>query len=154
MSGLYANYKALALGGGVHTLPDLTADEIRCGLANESTDYTTADAYATELANDQDWDDIDNAAYTRHVCYSTEPTIVLTSGNISTTDGVFDCTDDITFVGVALDPGKDVDVLLHYVTGAAITDDALICLHDQFTPVVPNGGDIVVQYHPSGIFAL
>ena len=152
MSGLYANYKAQTLGGGVHAFADLTTDAIRVGLVNESTDYTTADAYATELAAHQDWDDI--GLYARHLCYSSEPTIVLTSGNITTTDGIFDCTDDITFVGVVLDPGKDVDVLVHYKTGTVITDDSLICLHDQFTAVVPNGSDIVVQYNASGIFAI
>ena len=110
MSGLYANYKALALGGGVHTFVDLPVDEIRVAILNESTDYTTADSYATELAGHQDYDDVNVG--NRHLCYNGDTTEILTSGNITTTDGVFDHTTNITFANVSLDGAKNVDVLV------------------------------------------
>jgi len=151
MSGLYANYKAQVLGGGVHAFPDLTTLTVHCGLANEGTDYTTSDSYTTELATDQDWDDV--GAYTIGACYNGEATQPLL--NKTTTDGVFGNTDtNLTFQTVLLDPGKDVDVLLHFILSGNILNDSLICLHDGFTAVVPNGGDIVVAQHGSGIFAI
>lgn len=148
MSGLYANYKALAMGGGVGNTIDLTeagTDIIRAGISNE-TDYTTADAYVSELATDQDWADV--GVYGLNTCYNTEPTIVLDTK--TTTDGVFNAA-DITFVGVTT-TGQDVSVLLHYLATGVEANDSLICLHDGFTPVTPNGGDIVVVYNGLGIF--
>ena len=148
MSGLYSNYKAQVLGGGVHPYPDLETVTVHCGLANEGTDYTTADAYATELAAHQDWAD---TPYTIGACYFGNATQPLLSK--TTTDGVFDAA-DVTFLSVLIDGAKNVDVLLHFVLSGTITTDSLICLHDAFTPVTPNGGDIVVQYHNSGLFAI
>jgi hypothetical protein len=149
MSGLFANYKATSMGGGVHGQLSLVTAVIHVGLVNEGTDYTTADAYVTELANDQDWDDV--GLYTIAACYGGEPTQAL--GAKTTDDGVFDNTADITFPTVDIDGAKNVDVLIHFNSGGTITTDQLICLHDGFTPVTPNSGDIVVAYHASGIFA-
>lgn len=144
MSGLYSNYKAQVLGGGVHPFPNLVSGTIHCGIAS-GADYTE------NLATDQDWDDLP-VGYTLGVCYNTEPTQLL--GAKTTTDGVFDNTADITFLAVAIDGVKDVDALVHFVSSGVITTDSLICFHDGFTPVTPNGGDIVVAYHASGIFAI
>ncbi len=143
MSGLYANYKALALGGGVHTFPDLPVDTINVGIISGAD-------YAENLATDQDWDDV--GLYTLNACYNGEACQTL--GAKTTVDGVFDNTADITFTAVAIDGVKDVDAIVHYKASGVITTDPLICLHDGFAAVTPNGGDIVVQYHVNGIFGL
>jgi len=142
MSALYANYKALALGGGTGAFVDLPADTIHCGIVSGAD-------YAENLATDQDWADV--GTYTLAACYNGEATQPL--GAKTTTAGVFDNTADLTFTAVAIDGVKDVDALVHFKSSGVITTDMLICLHDGFTAVTPNGGDIVVAYHASGIFA-
>ena len=142
-SGLYANYKALALGGGTGAFVDLPTDTIHCGIVS-GADYTE------NLATHQDWDDVGTYAIT--TCYNSEATQAL--GAKTTTGGVFDNTADITFTAVAIDGAKDVDALVHFKSSGVITTDMLICFHDGFTAVTPNGGDIVVAYNASGIFAL
>jgi len=142
-SGLYTNYKALCLGGGTGAFVDLPVDTIHCGILS-GTDYTE------NLATDQDWDDVGLMAIA--TCYNSEPTQAL--GAKTTAAGVFDNTADITFTGVAIDGTKVVDALVHFKSSGVITTDMLICFHDGFTAVTPNGGDIVVAYHASGIFSL
>ena len=148
MSALYDDYKESCLGGGAHRTTDLTANEIRVGLVDTGTDYTFSAAH-------QDWGDI--GAYLEDQCYGGEDTVVLTTGNITVTAGVFDCTDDQTFPLVDIDTAKTVDAIVHYAaTGASLLDDPLISFHNAFVggAVTPNGGDIVVAYHASGIFSL
>lgn len=143
MSGLYANYKALALGGGVGTFVDLPTDTIHCGIVS-GADYTE------NLATDQDWADV--GTYTLAACYNSEPTQPLI--NKTTNDGTFDNTADVTFTAVAIDGAKVVDALVHFKSTGVIGNDSLICLHDGFAGVTPNGGDIVIQYNASGLFSL
>ena len=145
MSGLYVNYKNLLLGNGVHTIPDMDTDTIKVGIVDTGTDYTP------NLATDQDWVD---TGYTLDVCYNSEATQTLANKTI--TAGVFDNTADITFTAVAIDGAKTVDAIVHYRSGGVAATDALITIHDAFVggAVTPNGGDIVVAYNASGIFAL
>lgn len=144
-SGFYENYDNLCLGGGVHTFPDLNADTIKVAIAS-GADYTE------NLATDQDYDDLP-AAYTINVCYNGEATQTLANITVGTVAaGVFDNTVDITFTAVAIDGVKDVDALVHYKDTAVITTSPLICFHDGFAAVTPNGGDIVVAYNASGIY--
>ncbi len=144
MSGLYNNYKAQVLGGGVHPFPNLVTGTIHCGIVSGAD-------YAENLTTDQDWDDV--GTYTIGACYNAEATQPL--ANKTTTDGVFGNSDvNLTFLAVAIDGVKDVDALVHFVLSGVITTDSLICFHDGFTPVTPNGGDIVVAHHASGIFAI
>lgn len=137
-SALYPNYKALALGGGTHTFVDLPSDTIKVALVNLTDDYTYSAAHA------------DKADVTSYGA-STDQT--LTSGNITTTSGVFDYTADITFSSVVLDVSA-ADALVHYKDTTVAATSPLICYHDGFTAVTPNGGDITVSYNGSGIFAL
>lgn len=142
-SFLYNNFLDHCLGKGaaVGTRPDLDTDAIRVGIAS-GADYTESAAHDT-------WDDV--GAYTLNACYNSEATQILSNKTI--TDGVFDNTADITFTSVST-TGNNVDALVHYLATGVIGDDTLLCFHDGFTPVTPNGGDIVVQYHASGIFSL
>ena len=142
-SFLYNNFLDHCLGkdAAVGTRPDLDTNTIKVGIAS-GADYTESAAHDT-------WDDV--GAYTLDACYNSEPTQTLGAKTI--TDGVFDNTADITFTAVAT-TGNNVDALVHYLSTGVITTDTLICFHDGFTAVTPNGGDIVVQYNVSGIFGL
>jgi len=144
-SGLYVNYKNLMLGddSAAHTLPDLDTNTINVGIVS-GADYTE------NLSTDQDWTD---TGYAEDTCYNSEAAQTLSNKTISA--GVFDNTADITFTAVAIDGAKDVDAIVHYAaTGAGASTDPLICFHDGFSAVTPNGGDIVIAYNASGIFAL
>lgn len=145
-SFLYDNYCNLMLGNGTHTLPNLSSNEIRVGIVSGS-DYTESQA------THQDWSD---TTYAEDTCYNSESTQILANKDVGTTTArVFDNTADITFTGVSQDAAKVVDGLVHYAAiGAGATDDPVICFHDGFSPITPNGGDIIIAYHASGIFGL
>jgi hypothetical protein len=69
------------------------------------------------------------------------------------TDGVFDAA-DVTFASVS---GNSVEALVVYKdTGTAGTSSlvAYIDVAASGLPVTPNGGNIIVQFNASGIFAL
>lgn len=145
-SGLYANYKDLMLGydSAAHTLPDWDTDTIKVGIVNGGTDYSE------NLATDQDWAD---TGYAEDTCYNSEACQTLS--NVAIAAGVVDNTADITFSAVAIDGTKDVDAIVHYLSaGVSAATDPLMLFHDGFSAVTPNGGDIVIQYNLSGIFAL
>lgn len=76
-----------------------------------------------------------------------------TLGSKTTTNGVFDAADS-TFSAVT---GNSVEGLIFWEdTGGASSTDPLDLYFDTGitgAPVTPNGGDIVVQYNGSGIFA-
>lgn len=70
----------------------------------------------------------------------------------TTTGGVFDAA-DVVFTGVS---GATVEAIVIYKdTGSAATSQ-LIAFIDTATglPVTPNGGDITIAWHASGIFAI
>jgi hypothetical protein len=138
---LYDNYVNLMLGNGTHALPDLDTDTIKVGIVSGS-DYT-------ESAAHQDWDD---TGYALNTCYNSEATQTLANAVVASR--VFDNTADITFTAVAIDAAKDVDAIVHYLSSGVVTTDTLICFHDGFSAVTPNGGDIVVAYNASGIFGI
>lgn len=143
-SGLYVNYKNLMLGDdtAAHTLPDIDTDTIKVGIVS-GADYTE------NLTTNQDWAD---TTYALDTCYNSEATQTLSNKTI--TAGVVDNTADITFTAVAIDVAKDVDAIVHYRSGGTAATDTLICFHDGFSAVTPNGGDIVISYNASGIYAL
>lgn len=74
--------------------------------------------------------------------------------NPSVTAGVFD-GDDVTFTAVS---GNTVEALVIYrKSGGANTTWRLVAYIDTSVtglPVTPNGGDITITWHASGIFAL
>lgn len=79
--------------------------------------------------------------------------IVATSGNLAsktTTSGVFDAA-DITITAVTGDPVEAV-ILLKW-TGASGTSP-LIAWYDLASTFTPNGSDVTVVWHSSGIFAI
>lgn len=136
-SALYPDYKESALGGGTHSFSDLPTDTIKCALVDLTVDYTYSSAH------------VDKAEVTSYAG-TTDQT--LTSKTV--TNGVFDNGLDLTFASVTQSATKTVGALVHYKDSGAASTSPLICYHDGFSAVTPNGGDIKVQYHTSGIFAL
>lgn len=148
-SELYTNYKLLMLGaaGAVQSLPDMDTDTIKVGLVNETTDYA-----ARDVAADTVWDDV--ATYTLNAGYNGETNQTLANIDLTTDPGDVDNTEDITFPDVSVDGTKVVDDIIHYHATGVITTDTLICIHDAFTPVLPNEGDIVIAYATEGLYGL
>lgn len=72
-----------------------------------------------------------------------------TLGSKTFTNGVFDAA-DATFTAVTGDPFEAI--ILWLDTGVESTSK-LICYIDGLS-VTPNGGDLVVSWHSSGIFSL
>lgn len=102
---------------------------------------------------------VDTGTYTysaTHQYLSSVSGIVATSGNLASktiTDGVFDAA-DVTFTGVS---GSSVEAIILYEdTGVAGTSQLIAYFDTGVTglPVTPNGGDIIIQWNASGIFAL
>lgn len=138
MSVLYPDYKESCLGGGAHSFSDLVSNTIKCALVNEADgDYTYSAAHE---------DIADVAQYLS----TTDQTL----SNKTVTSGVFDNGATLTFTSVSPDGTKVVDVLVHYKDSGTPATSPLICFHDGFTSVLPNGGNITVSYDASGIFAL
>lgn len=76
-----------------------------------------------------------------------------TIGSKTFTNGVFDGA-DVTYLTVT---GNTVEALVLYVdTGSAATSPLVAYIDTSVTglPVTPNGGDIVITWNASGIFAL
>lgn len=76
-----------------------------------------------------------------------------TIGSKTFTNGVFDGS-DVTFTAVS---GSQVTKLVIYIdTGSAATSPLVAFIDTGVTnlPVTPNGGDILITWNASGIFAL
>lgn len=137
-SAFYNNYLNLCLGddSAAHGFVDIDTDTIKCALINLTDDYTYSAAHQ------------DKAEVTSYGA-STDQTL----SNKTITNGVVDNTADLTFSSVALDV-SNCDALVHYKDSGVAATSALICYHDGFTAVTPNGGDITVAYNASGIYSL
>lgn len=141
MSGFYSNFGELALGGGTHTYANFISGTIKAGIIADE-DYTYS-------AADQDWNDVYT---TLDTCYNSEATQTLGTKTVgSSSTGAADAA-DITFSGVSQDSTKDVDAVALYISSGTVTTDPLMVYLDGFSPVTPNGGDIGIQWHTSGIF--
>lgn len=140
-SFLYDNYCNLMLGNGVHTLPDLDTDLIKVTLVNGTTDYTESQTTHQDFADVTDY-------------LNVTPQTLGNKDVGTTTPRVFDNTADITFTSVAIDGTKVVDGIVHFYDSTVASTSTLMTFHDGFSAVTPNGGDIVIQYHASGIFGL
>jgi hypothetical protein len=127
-SALYPDFKEALLTAGL----DLESDDIRAILV-DTADYTYSAAHNF----------LDDVAAGSRVAVSS----ALASKTI--TDGVFDAADK-TLTAVTGDPFEAIILYKH--TGTESTSN-LIAYIDGLS-VTPNGGDIVIQWSGSGIFAL
>lgn len=102
---------------------------------------------------------VDTGTYTyssAHEFYSSVSGVVGTPATLGTktfTNGVFDAA-DVTYTGVS---GSSAEALIIYIdTGSPATSRLVYYSDTGWTnlPVTPNGGDITLQFHASGIFAL
>jgi len=134
-SAIYPTYKESRLAESPSI--DVVNDTIKARIVNIGTDYTYAAGH----------DFIDDVT-----AYS--GTTDQTLANKTVTDGVLDNTADLTFSSVAIDGAKDVEaVVIFKDTGTPATSPVLS--YNEFAVAkTPNGGDITVQFHASGIFAL
>jgi len=128
-SALYPTFKE-ALLNKEH---DLNSDTIKACLVNLATDYTYSAAH-------------DQLADVTRYAGTTDQTI--TSPTIAS--GVFDGA-NVTFTAVAISGSKTVAAIVLY--NDTLAGDELICYIDGFTPITPNGGDIVVTWG-ANIFSL
>ena len=136
-NALYDDYKESCLGGGAHSFTDIPVDTIKVALVDLTVDYTFSAAHQ---------DKADVTSYTG----STDQTL----GAKTVTAGVFDNTADITFTSLSQSASKTVGAIVHFKDSGSAATSPLSSYHDNFTAVVPNGGDIVIQYNASGIYAL
>ena len=76
-----------------------------------------------------------------------------TIANTTVTDGLFD-GDNVTFTAVSGDVAEAI--LIYIDTGAEGTSRLVAYIDTGVTglPVTPNGGDITITWHASGIFQL
>lgn len=128
-SALYPSFKQLLLGGDI----DLATDDIRAVIV-DTADYTYSAAH----------DFLDDVPAGARVAVSS----ALASKTI--TSGVFDAA-DVTFSAVT---GDSVEAIVLYKHTGVDATSSLIAYVDGFSAVTPNGGDITVAWHASGIFAL
>ena len=132
-NGRYVNYANLLLGNGTHTLPDWDTDTMKAVLG-DSADYTV------NLSTHQDLADVAAGA---RVAVATIATITITAG-------VADAP-DVTFPTVT---GDQCEHLIYYKHTGTESTSTLAVYIDTFgagMPVTPNGGDIELVFHASGI---
>lgn len=135
-SGLYDSFKEALLSQNPSI--DLDTDTIKARLVNIGTDYTF-DAANHDFINDV-------TAYNG----TTDQTL----SNKTVTDGTFDNTATITFSSVNIDGSKDADAVVIYKDTGTATTSPLVCYLEFAASVTPNGGDIIVDWNASGLFAL
>lgn len=137
---LYPKYKELLLNPGTlgttsGTAVDLSDDTIKVALVDTGT-------YTYNAAHDF-YDDVSAGVV------GTPQTLA----SKTVTSGTFDAA-DVTFTSVS---GASVEALVIYKDTGTASTSALIAYIDTVAsglPVTPNGGNITVTWHASGIFAL
>lgn len=130
-SALYPIAKKAFLDGDI----DLLVDTIRAVLIDTAT-------YTYSAAHDF-YNDLSGVVGTESGAFASK----------TTTGGVFDAA-DITFTAVT---GATVEAIVIFQDTGNVATDKLIAFIDSAVsglPATPNGGDIVVSFHASGIFAL
>lgn len=128
-SQLYPKGKKAILDADI----DLLVDDIRFVLIDTADEtYNAADQFHSDL---------------------TGAGIVATSGNLAsktTTSGVFDAA-DITISTVT---GDSVEALVLYKWTGVSGTSPLIAWYDLASAFTPNGSDVTIIWHSSGLFAI
>lgn len=136
---LYDNYRDLLAGNGTHTIPDLDTNDIRVGLRDEG-------ASALNLSTQIDLADVS------HVDQS-DALAGRTAGAGAPVTGGFDHTDEV----ITAVSGASIESIDYYDFQTAVnTTSPMIANLDSWTnlPFTPNGGDVTIQPHANGVFAL
>lgn len=134
---LYTDFRNGMLGNPTHTVIDFDTNNIKAFLYDEGAD-------ALNLA-DVDLADIATAA------------IIGTTANLTATvgtsaDGAFD-HDDETISTVS---GNSVESIVYYKDSGTGSTSPLAMNIDSWTglPLTPNGGDVTLQPHSTGVFQI
>lgn len=130
-SVLYPSAKKAILDGDI----DLLVDTIRAVLIDTGT-YTFSSAHDF-------YNDLAGVVGTESGAFASK----------TTTGGTFDAA-DITFTAVS---GATVEAIVIFKDTGTASADPLIAYIDSASsglPVTPNGGDIVISWNASGIFAI
>lgn len=130
MSQLYPKGKKKILDGDI----DLLVDDIRIVLIDTADEtYNAADEFHSDL---------------------TGAGIVATAGsgldNKTTTSGVFNADDEL----LAAVTGDTIEAVVMYKWTGASGTSPLIAWFDLSSAFTPNGSDITVVWHSSGLFAI
>lgn len=131
---LYPKGKEKFLSGSIN----LSSDTIKVALVDLTADYTYSTAHEFKSSV---------TSYTG----STDQTIAATK---SVTNGVFDSTATPTFSSLSQSAAKTVGALVIYKDTGLASTSPLIAYIDITSPVTPNGGDITITWHTSGIFEI
>lgn len=137
-NALFTSYRNNILGTGTHV--DLDADTIKAMFVDHADDTPAA-------ATDDAIDDIASAA--RVPAIASCPTLgSKTIGTVAA--GVFDAADS-TFTALS---GDQVESLILFKDTGTEATSLLIAFFDTATglPLTPNGADVTVVYHSSGIY--
>lgn len=132
-NAIYPLYKAALLDASTNV--DLNDGTVKAALI-DTADYTYSSAHDF-------WDDASAGVV------GTPQTI----GNTTVTGGLFD-GDNVTFTAVT---GDTCEAIIIYIdTGTPATSRLVAYIDTGVTglPVTPNGGDITISWHSSGIFSL
>jgi len=135
-NGMYVNCKNLMLGAGTHTLIDWNTDTIKVCLI-DSADYTV------NLSTDQDIADVASGA---RVATGTLDSVTVTAG-------VVDCTDEV----LSSVTGDQSEAIVIWKDSGVESTSTLGLYFDTFLsgmPVTPNGSNITLVVHTSGLFTL
>jgi len=134
---LFDNYKDTLGGQGNHGATNLVSDTIKATLIDTAYDDP-------DTATDEDYADIAVGARV-----STATLASKTFGTVAA--GAWDA-ENYVFSSVTGDQSEEI---LYWKDSGGESTSILICVFDTFTsgmPVTPNGGDINVTIHSSGIF--
>lgn len=139
-NALYPSFKEMLLNPG--TLGSTSGDAV--DLAGDTIKVALIDTGTTAYSSGHDfYNDVSSAVI------GTPQTLA----SKTVTGGVFDAA-DVTFTGVS---GASVEALIIYKDTGTASTSPLIAFIDTVSsglPVTPNGGNIQIQWHASGIFAL
>lgn len=131
-NAIYPIYKAALLGGLTNI--DLDGGTVKAALVDTGT-------YTYSAAHDF-YNDVTGVVGTPQ-----------TIANTTVTAGLFD-GDNVTYTAVT---GNSVEAIIIYIdTGVSSTSRLVAYIDTSVTglPVTPNGGDITITWHASGIFQL
>lgn len=133
-------YRNNVLGDATYANVQLDADTIRAMFIDNADD--------TVAAADGDISAILSAARIPAIASCPEVT-PKTIGTVAV--GVFDCTADLTFASLT---GDQAEQLMLFKDAGVEANDVILCAWDTATglPLTPNGADVTLVFHTSGIF--
>ena len=136
---IFTDYRNVVMGSGTYTVPDWDTDSIGVFFVDAADDVPTiADTYVNPGI----------ASGGQVPAFASAPNIgTVTIGSVA--DGVVDAADTVF---TALSGDQSEWIVMFKDTGTDTTSP-LLCAWDTATglPLTPNGGDVTIAWHTSGI---